>query len=153
MNIIFVCTGNICRSPMAEGYFKHLCKLNSRNNILIQSAGINAASGMPPSLAAVKVMSDFDIDINSHSSQTLSIILINWADIIIVMSKAHKNSIKMLFPEYECSRIFLLNEFNNLHEDIYDPYGGNLDIYQKCFQNMKKPLDNLIKHIDKLKYK
>ncbi|MCP4176390.1 MAG: low molecular weight protein arginine phosphatase [bacterium] len=153
MNIIFVCTGNTCRSPMAEGYFKKLCNISGREDIIIQSAGINAVDGLSPSIGSIKVMSSYDIDITSHNSQSLSNTLLNWADLIFVMSSTHKYTIKTLFSDHTISNIFLLNEFNDSIEDICDPYGGNLDIYHKCFQNMKKPLDNLLKHIDKLKYK
>ena len=86
MNILFICTGNICRSPMAEGYFNFLCK-NSGKDYKAESAGIYTENNLPASQNAILTMLDFDIDISKHKSRKITEKIINDADFIVVMTK------------------------------------------------------------------
>ncbi len=142
MNIIFVCTGNTCRSPMAEGYFKNLCKNANKKDITISSAGLFANEDFMPSQQSVQVMQNYEIDIRDYKSTQLSMDLIKNADLIITMTDGHKNQILQYSPESE-EKIHLLLEYANKQTNVADPFGGTFEIYNVCFNEMKEALDNL----------
>lgn len=128
MNILFVCTGNTCRSPMAEGYLESL----NIPDISVQSRGLSQG-GFPVSENSALVLKELGIDIGSHISRAIAAEDINWADKIFCMSPSH-----LSFLEGYCKdKLFLLGN------GIPDPYGGDLDTYRKC-------RDLIIEEIDKL---
>ena len=108
IKILFVCTGNICRSPMAEGYFRDLCKKNKRNDIDVASAGIFAGDNFSASPEAVKTMSNYSIDISKHKSRQITEELVKLSNVIIVMAKVHKIAILSSFNGI-ANKIFLLH--------------------------------------------
>src|SRR4051794_36922817 len=95
-SVLFVCTGNICRSPMAEGFFRRL--VGNRNDVEIASAGVHAVHGQPPSLHAVHVCDQEGIDIRGLRSQPLTEELVQRATHIFAMTAGHLETIQMLFP-------------------------------------------------------
>ncbi len=143
MNIIFVCTGNTCRSPMAEGYFRDLCdKANIEINI--SSAGIAAGNGMRTSQNSINALKKYDIDISELRSSPLTLDDLEKNDLIITMGNSHKAQIVYNVPESE-SKIHLLLEYMDCpNDDVADPFGGNQEIYNACFAEMKPALDNLL---------
>ncbi len=125
MNVLFVCTGNTCRSPMAEGY------LNTKfSNITAKSCGL-CADGSPVSRNSKVAMNDIGIDISAHISTPISRELIDWADKIICMSPSHKNAL---------SRIGV--ESSVLGNGIFDPYGQGEAAYNICRDEIIKAIDN-----------
>jgi len=147
MNILFVCTGNTCRSPMAEGYFKYLCHKNKVKRIDIKSAGIGAIDGYPASDSALMVLRSLGIDLSEHRSQRLTASLLAWADVIVAMTQGHKDILSRRFPDFN-GRIVLLKKYDVKSGDIFDPIGGGFSTYKACFSNMKKALDNLFATLD-----
>ncbi len=126
MNVLFVCTGNTCRSPMAEGY------VNSKfNNLTAKSCGIYT-DGSPVSKNSETAMREIGIDISTHLSISISNELIAWADKIICMSPSHKQMLESIGIKAEV-----------LGKGISDPYGMDLNAYRLC-------RDEIIKEIDKL---
>jgi Protein-tyrosine-phosphatase len=107
-SVLFVCTGNICRSPIAEGLFRRL--LGNRKEIEVASAGVHAVHGQPPSLYAVQVCEEEGVDISGLRSQPLTAALIDRATHIFAMTGAHLETIQMLFPQ-GAEKSFLLREF------------------------------------------
>lgn len=130
MNILFVCTGNTCRSPMAEGY------LESKNlhDLKIESRGLSSDC-VPVSENSRKAMEEKGIDISFHKSHCLSMHDISWADKIIYMSPSHKTVLSLYAPE---EKLFMLGC------GISDPYGGDLDIYRKCRDEIFAEIDKLL---------
>ncbi|MBY0145257.1 low molecular weight protein arginine phosphatase [Neobacillus niacini] len=135
--ILFVCTGNTCRSPMAEA----ILKSKKIDGLEVKSAGIYAATGSEASAHAKKVLDDHHIEHN-HSSTMLNKDSVQWADLILTMTGSHKNAILQQYPD-SAGKVFTLKEFTGekYAVDVVDPFGGNLAIYQETFQE----LDNLIK--------
>ncbi|MDQ6622375.1 MAG: low molecular weight protein arginine phosphatase, partial [Verrucomicrobiota bacterium] len=124
-NVLFVCTGNICRSPMAEGLFRQL--LGNRRDIGVASAGVHAVRGQLPSTFAVQVLRDEGVDISGLRSQPLTATLIERATHIFAMTGAHLESIHMLFPQAG-EKMYLLREFEEpdttVWRDVPDPIGS-----------------------------
>src|SRR5205814_614060 len=96
-HVLFVCTGNICRSPMAEGIFRAAVK--GQRDIEVSSAGVAAMLGDPPSRHAVEVLRPWGIDIAGQRSRPLTDEIVREASHIFVMTRGHKEAIEMYFPE------------------------------------------------------
>lgn len=142
--ILFVCTGNTCRSPMAEA----ILKSKSVPGIEVRSAGVFATNGDEASQHTKKVLEDEKINL-SHQSTLLTEKEVDWATFILTMTSGHKASILSMFPSAH-GKTFTLKEFTGSggHLDIMDPFGGPLEIYQYTYNEIH---ENIIKLIDKLK--
>lgn len=141
--ILFVCTGNTCRSPMAEA----ILKSKQIDGLEVKSAGIYAATGSEASAHARKVLEDHQIDHN-HSSNMLNIDSVRWADLILTMTISHKNAILQQYPD-AAAKVFTLKEFTgeNYDVDVVDPFGGNLAIYQETYQELEKLITKAIEKL------
>ncbi len=143
MNIIFVCTGNTCRSPMAEGFFKSLCDNSCAFDV--RSRGVAAIDGMSASEYSVIAASELGSDISAHSSHQITHADVSWADFIFTMTSSHASVLKAAFPEF-APKIFSIGEFVG-SADVSDPYGGDLSTYRKCAAELE---DAVQKIYDKL---
>lgn len=134
--VLFVCTGNTCRSPMAEGLLKKMA-LESQIPLEVESAGLAAFAGVPAALEAVDVCKEKGIDISRHLSQPLSKILVMESDLILTMTEKHKEMILKKMPFLE-TKVFLLSEFAGLgNQDVEDPIGQSLESYRKTLDLME----------------
>ena len=123
--ILVICTGNTCRSPMAEGLLR-----NRKNDIIVSSAGL-FADGSAVSQNAVTVMKEKGIDISGHHSRQISKEQVAEADLILTMTKNHKQMLVNIFPEFE-EKIITLSQWALTQEDVNDPYGGTEEDYRNC---------------------
>jgi RpiB/LacA/LacB family sugar-phosphate isomerase len=144
-NVLFVCTGNICRSPMAQGLFADL--IRGRRDIEVTSAGIGAIGGQPPSPYAVDVMQEIGIDIRNIRSKPLMAELVRKADFIFVMTYGHLDSMLLLFPS-AAEKTFLLREFETdlavMDREVADPIGQSREIYRDCRDQIRTALPRLL---------
>ena len=132
MNILFVCTGNTCRSPMAEGYLKS----KGIEGVTVSSRGL-AADGSPVSLNSKTAMDEVGIVIGSHISKQITADDINKADKIICLSPSHKAVLLSAgVPE---------NKLYILGDGISDPFGGSIETYRRCRDDIFAAIDILIK--------
>lgn len=122
MIITFICTGNTCRSPLAEGLFK---KINPRHEVY--SAGLSAIFGDKVSENSVLAARDYDVDISEHISRPLSKELLMATDLFVCLSYSHAVQLVNLVGK---KRIYVLGG------GISDPYGGSLEIYKKCAEEI-----------------
>jgi glycine hydroxymethyltransferase len=148
-SVLFVCTGNICRSPIAEGL---LCRLlGNRKDIEVASAGVHAVRGQPPSLYAVQVCEEEGADISGLRSQPLTSALIDRATHIFAMTGAHLETIQMLFPQ-GAEKSFLLREFEEpgttVWRDVPDPIGLGREIYEDCARIIKNALPSVLAFVE-----
>jgi L-threonylcarbamoyladenylate synthase len=149
LNLLLVCSGNTCRSPMAEGILRRLLaerldcpeiELASRG-YHVESAGLSALGGTAPSPPAVRVLRDQGIDISAHRSQPLTPELANRADYIFTMTAAHLESLAALGPGVR-ERARRLGD-----EDIHDPIGENESVYAKCADRIEQALRQRLEEI------
>ena len=127
MNILFVCTGNTCRSPMAAALMNQVA-LERDLDVRIESAGIFAEEGAPASNEAILAMREYGIDLLGHHAQPINEELIEKSDLILTMTAAHK----LLLEQMAGNKCYTLCEYAGLDEDIDDPFGGDVEEYQAC---------------------
>src|SRR5881409_3691213 len=147
--VLFVCTGNVCRSPMAEGLFQHAVK--GRGEYRVFSAGVGAADGLPPSEHAVRALKELGIDISHQRSRMLSAELVRQADYIFGMTHSHVDAILLLYPQ-AAEKTFLLREFDetldSFENDIPDPIGGSIEVYHNCRDQIEQGIASMLKFIE-----
>jgi glycine hydroxymethyltransferase len=147
--VLFVCTGNICRSPIALGLFRRL--LGNRKDIAADAAGVHAVRGQPPSVHGVEVLRKRGVDISGFRSQPLTATLVDWATHIFGMTGAHLETIHLLFPQ-SADKTFLLREFEEpgatLWRDLADPIGLGREVYEECAESIERALPSVLAYVE-----
>lgn len=128
--VLLVCTGNVCRSPMAYGLLRdRLAKMGLDRRVVVETAGTFALDNQPPTRLAQEVLASRGIDISHHRARTATPDILGQADLIIVMSEQQRQTIFHRAP-HVLSRVYLLSELAGEHKDIPDPYGGSREEYE-----------------------
>ena len=132
--VVFVCTGNTCRSPMAAVLAMSIFKEHGlAANVL--SAGVAAGDGYPASDNAICAMLDEQCDLQPHCSTQISREILNNASIVLTMTDGHLRTVKAICPS---ANAYTLGEYAGEGNDISDPFGGNLEIYRQCAAQIKQ---------------
>lgn len=139
--VVFVCTGNTCRSPLAEGALRKLLPDTWRDRVEILSAGVAAVPGASVSRNSDKVAARNGIDISAKRSIPLSPELARRADLLIAMEASHARAVEAILQGKETEKIVLLCDLLPPDDpisgtDIPDPFGGTLEVYEQTFRQI-----------------
>ena len=142
-HVLMVCTGNTCRSPIAEGILRSMLRQRGENGITVSSAGISGLNNHPAAQYAIEAALHWDVDISDHRARSIDREMIKRADLILAMSSEHVEYILRLDPG-AAGRTYLIKAFPKPYspgqEGVDDPIGGLLDQYNKTFLELDEAL-------------
>jgi len=147
MRILFVCTGNTCRSPLAEAIARRMLAESGKDNITVESAGTQAWDGSPASDEALLVGVERNLDLSEHRSRLLTPEIIQANDLILAMSPVHLAAVKQMDPS---ANVYLFGGYGAGDESghsIADPFGGNLDDYRSTADELEEELKGILERI------
>ena len=158
MNIMYVCTGNICRSAMAEALLKKKVEDLGLKNINVYSCGVYAENGDTPTWEAKSVMFDeYGIDMSEHRATNIYNSKIKEMDLILCATMSHKYAIIDIYPELK-EKVFTMKEYVNYNKEyhdklnIKDPWGYDMETYRSCVAEIEECVNLLLEKL-KMNYK
>lgn len=159
MNVLFVCTGNTCRSPIAEEVADDAVDRSTHyKDMSFDSAGTFACEGEPASEEAIEVMQEIGLDIEKHRAQQFTKELADWADIILAMEAKHIEEMEAMAPDDEHKMHTLLGFAQGVDRypgeagyDITDPYKEDIEVYREARDQIAAAIDKALQRISKHK--
>lgn len=146
MKILFVCTGNTCRSPMAEGFLNYY-KNRDGLNLLVDSAGIFTETGLPIGKNSIDAMAQIGIDISAYRSKKIDQELLSQQDLVLTMGESHKMFLKENFS-FNIEKLYSLKEYvYQIEDDVVDPYGGDLTTYIDTRDEIRALVEKIVEKL------
>lgn len=147
-SVLFVCTANVCRSPMASALFqKILAQRSDTAEWRVASAGVWALEDSPAVGGAQAVMAARGLDLSQHRARSITSQMVNHFDLILTMERSHKEALRAEFPR-QASRIYLLSEMVGRSHDIRDPVGGTPADYEDTARELEQILTQGLEQIE-----
>jgi protein-tyrosine-phosphatase len=142
MNLLFVCSGNTCRSPLAEALARKIADRRGLEDLNVSSAGTNAQDNVPATDEALLVGMERGLDLTGHRSRKLTPAIVSEADLIFVMTPGHLEQVKQMGGR---GKVHVIDEYASgiLNAGISDPYGGDLEAYRNTADVLEDELEKL----------
>ncbi|MGG7176933.1 low molecular weight protein arginine phosphatase [Clostridium paraputrificum] len=146
MKILFVCTGNTCRSPIAEAIFN---RLNENKKFTVKSAGISIVPGSIATKSSVELVNrELSFDINNREAVQIRKSHLEESNLVLTMTEYSRDFIKEYYPNYK-NKTFTLSEYVGVKDEIIDPYGSTISIYEKTYKQIEGLVSLLLSKIKK----
>jgi len=145
--VLLVCTGNICRSPLAEAIMRRELTALGRDDITVTSAGTGAWDGAPASEGAYLVGLEHGLDLSAHRARLLTRDLAERADVVLTMARHHRARVQELGGE---GRTFVLGEYSGRtgpQAEVSDPFGGDLEVYRDTYAELEELVRLAVKRL------
>ena len=145
MKIMFICTGNICRSAMAHAMLAKKSKEQNKN-IEVYSCGVYAENGDIPTYEGTQTMKDYGIDLSTHRATNIRNSNIKDMDVILCATKSHKDIVLSMYPNLK-DKVFTMKEYAGYPKDdldIKDPWGYGIDVYKKCAKEIENCINKML---------
>jgi protein-tyrosine phosphatase len=152
MKVLFVCSGNICRSPMAAEYFRHRAAHSGLSHVVVDSAGTLGIEDAPAAEEAVQAMAEIGVDLSGHRSKGLTATLLRTTDLTVAMTRGHLEHLALRYPEGHDRRL-LLRAFEKgpdpdpAARGLRDPIGEPLIVYRELVPLIVSCVDHLLLHM------
>ena len=147
-NLLFVCTGNTCRSPMAAAIASREAKRRGWQHVAIRSAGSGAADGAHATRETVEVLKEQGITAPDHSSALLTAEHVRWADLILAMSLSHMYAVNDLGGGEKVALITDFLEGDDVSSGVEDPYGAGMEAYRRTFVQLEQAIMGLMSRLE-----
>lgn len=146
IHVTFICTGNICRSAMADGYLKYRIKqMRKESEVVVGSAGVYAMQGEKSPTNAKRAIEKYGANINAHTATTLERANLDKSTHILVMTERHKRDVIARYPNL-ADKVKLLGEYakDKKYKEIDDPWGYSFEVYEKCAKEIVDSVEGFI---------
>jgi protein-tyrosine-phosphatase len=147
-NLLFVCTGNTCRSPMAAAIAEAELSRRGWTHVAVRSAGTGASTGSGATPQAVDVAGEHQLDLTAHASQPLTPDLVDWADLVLAMGASHIAAIEAFGGEGKATLVTDFIEGEGAGEPVNDPFGGNHESYRVAFAQLRHAVGALLDRLE-----
>ncbi len=147
-NLLFICTGNTCRSPMAAAAARAAVQKRGWTHVAVRSAGLSALNGTPAAENAVRVTAEHGLDLSAHQAQPLTPELVQWADLILGMSPSHLIGIAEMGGAEKAALVTDFLDGPELGRAIDDPIGGDAETYRATFAQLTRAVECVLQRLE-----
>lgn len=147
-NLLYVCSGNTCRSPLARAITEALLRARGWSQVRVESAGTAAVNGAPASAHAVRVAEEVALDLSDHVSKELTHELLEWADLVLVMTPSQ---FELVTHRGASSKVAMATDFidgEGAGEAVRDPFGGDADAYRATLSQLTTAAESLLERLE-----